>query len=141
MSSNLETNVKLLNGKMKFEATAGTYPPIITDYIPPFGNYEGYTPLEVFLIAVSTCLGSSITLLLSNRKIQIEGLQIKATAQRREEHPTYLEKINLAINLKSPNGTQADLEKAVELSESKYCPVLAMIDKKVEISFECSVEQ
>jgi len=141
MSIHLETNVKLLNGKMKFEARAESHPPIITDYVPPFVNCEGYMPLQLFLISLSTCLGGSITLLLGRMEIKVEDLEIKATGQRRQEHPTCFEKINLAISLKSPNGTQADLEKAVALSQSKFCPVLAMIDKSIEIGFEYSVRE
>lgn len=97
-------------------------------------------PLEVFLISLSACLGGSISLLLKKMNIIINGLSIKATGQRRDVHPTYFEKINLFINLKSPNATDESMKKALEISEKQICPVLAMINEKVAINYDWIIE-
>ena len=140
MSSVLEANVKLINDKIKFEATAGDNAPFITDYIPPFGDLEGYMPLEIFLLSLSACLGGSIAILLRKQRFAVDGLTIKAVGNRREEHPTYFDKINLIINLKSSNATLEDLDKVVKLSEDKMCPVIAMLNENVMLSYEYIVE-
>jgi len=140
MSNALKTNVKLVNDQIKFEATAGNNPPIITDYIPPFGNLEGYMPLEIFLISLSACLGGSIAILLRKMGFAVDSLSIDATGQRREEHPTYFEKITLTIKLKSPDASIANLQKALKLSEDQFCPVIAMINDKVLIAYDCTIQ-
>jgi putative redox protein len=140
MGNTLETKVKLINDQIKFEATAGNNLPIITDYIPPFGNLEGYMPLEVFLISLSACLGGSIAILVRKMGFIVDALSVNATGQRREVHPTYFDKITIKINLKSPNAAEADLHKALKLSEEQFCPVIAMINDKVAITYDCILE-
>lgn len=140
MSELLKTKVDLINKKVKFQATAGENPPIITDYVPPFGNLEGYTPLELFLISLSTCLGGTVSLLLQKMQIEVDGLTVDAFGQRREQHPTSFETITLHLSLKSQNGKTEDLQKATELAESKFCPVIAMLNDTVKIVYEYTLE-
>jgi putative redox protein len=132
----LKTKTRLINDRIKFEGTAGANPPIITDYLPPVGNLEGYLPLEIFLISLSTCLGGSITSLVRKMGFTIDGFSIEAAGNRRETHPTYFDSIDLAIVLQSPDAAMTDLQKALEMSESKYCPFTAMLNDKVKIHYD-----
>jgi putative redox protein len=134
MSNLLEASVNLINGRLKFECTAGDNPPVITDYIPPFGDNEGYMPLQLFLISFATCSGGVIAPFLKKMGKTVTGLSMHVTGKRHEQHPTGFETIHLDIALRSPDVTEEDLQKVLQMAEDKYCPVWAMIKNNVTVT-------
>ena len=51
-----------------------------------------------------------------------------------DEHPKVYTKINLEFVFYGKNINEKDVERAIELSETKYCSVSAMLNKSVEIN-------
>lgn len=141
MDNIVETSVELINDKIMFKGRAGSNPDIITDYVPPLGDGKGYMPLQLFLISLSTCLGGTIAPLLRRMGKNIEVLSIQAKGQRREQHPTGFEKIVLSISVKSDNIKEDDIQKVINMSEEKYCPVLSMIKGNVGVSITYDITQ
>ncbi len=133
MPTILESRVDLINDRMKFSCISGDNPAIVTDYIPPLGNNEGYMPLEVFLISLSACLGGSVAPFLRRMKKNVSGLSISARGIRKDEHPTGFSKIILKISVTSDDIESADMDKVIKLSEDTYCPLLSMIRSNVEV--------
>jgi putative redox protein len=140
MDNNILTvNVKLVNEKVKFASIADGKTEIITDYIPPLGDGKSYMPLELFLISFATCVGGTITPLLRKMGKTINNFTISVTGERRLQHPTCFEKIILDINLTSPDTSDEDLQKAIKLSEDKFCPVWAMIRGNVDVTIKSNI--
>lgn len=135
----LKTRTNLINQGVKFLSTVEGKPDITTDYVPPFGDGNSLTPLELFLISFSSCVGGAISPLLRRMGKHVNDLQIEATGQRRTEHPTCFEKIDLDIILTSSDATVEDLQKVLLISESTVCPVWAMIKGNVDININCKV--
>ena len=133
-SKELTTSINLLNEKLHFEGTVNNNDPISIDYIPPLGENLGYTSLELLLLSLSSCLGSSTLIFLRRMKKTISGFEIISKGTRREEHPTGFKTITLHLIIKSPDITSDDLDKVIKLSEDTYCPVWSMIKGNVEIS-------
>lgn len=134
MSEQLSASVNLINQKVKFKGISRSNPEIILDYTPPIGDGEGYTSLELLLISLASCSGSTITSLLRKMRKDVSGLAIKAVGSRREQHPTSFDRIFLEIRLNSIDAGNADMDKALKLSEESYCPVWNMLKNSVEIS-------
>ena len=139
MSEQLSVTASLINEKVKFKGVSGSKPEVILDYTPPIGDGEGYTSLELFLVSLASCSGTAIAMLLRKMKRDVSGLSISVKGDRREQHPTYFEKIHLEFSLISKDAEAADLEKAVRLSEESICPVWNMIKNNVEISYEYNI--
>jgi len=137
----LEADVKLTNGRMRFECTAGGNPPIVTDYIPPLGDGEGYMPLQVFLISMATCAGGAVTSLLRRFGRDLSAFSIHIAGTRREEHPTGFSRIDMALRVTSADATEDDVKLAIAKSEEKFCPVWAMIRGNVEVVATAVVER
>jgi putative redox protein len=136
MSNNsLTTSVELLDGKFKFSGVARNDDKLTIDYFPPYGSGAGFTSLELLLISLSTCVGSSVAMLIRKMNREIKTYKINAFGERREEHPTCFTKINLQFDLET-NAEEEEIEKAISLSEEKYCPVWAMIKNNVEVKIE-----
>lgn len=136
-SKELNTEIKLVNNKLRFTGTVGDNEPITIDYIAPLGDDQGYTSLELLLLSLSSCLGSAMLTFLRKMNKTITGFEIQSKGLRKEEHPTGLKNIYLEINLTSPDVTDEDVKKVIGLAEDKYCPVWSMLkgNTTVETNF------
>jgi len=139
MSNQLKGIATLINDKVKFSGISRDNDEIIMDYPMPIGDDDGYTSLELFLISLATCSGTTILLLLKKMHKDVSGLKVSTYGDRREEHPTYFKKILIHFELKSKDATTSDIEKAIKLAEESVCPVWNMVKNSVEISYEYEV--
>ena len=139
MSNTLRVTVENMNGRMKYRCKAGDNPEIITDYIPPLGDSEGYMPLELFLISFATCASGSVAPLLRKMGKKVDAFSATATGVRRTEHPTGFETITLSFSIRSGDVEKEDVDKAIALSEEKFCPVWSMIKNNVEVKTEYNI--
>lgn len=136
----LTTYVESLDEKFKYAGISRDNPKIQLDYNKPFGDGEGYTPLELFLISFSTCATSSIALVLRRMNHEVKSLKVNTVGERKVEHPTCFSKIILNIELDT-NAEKTDIDKAIKISEEKLCPVWAMIKNNVEVEIEYNLNK
>lgn len=138
-SKELSSSLRLVNDKLHFMASTGTNEPISIDYTPPLGDDLGYTSLELLLLSLSSCVGSSVLTFLRKMKKTITGCEIHCKGIRKEEHPTCFKTIYMTIDLNSPDTSESDFNKVLKLSEETYCPVWAMLKGNVEIEIKSNI--
>jgi putative redox protein len=109
------------------------------DYIPPFGGDDGIMPLELLLISLAGCSLHSVLFLLRKMGKTVDGFEVHATGQRRDEHPTVFTGIELQLKLKGAMLDAASVEKAITLAEEKICPVWAMLKVSVPVSWKYTI--
>jgi putative redox protein len=139
MSELLECAIELVNDKLEFKATAGENPPITLDYIPPLGDGHGYMPMQLLLISLVSCSGSTIVSILRKKRKTVASFTAHAKGFRREQHPTSFHKIELFFELVSPDTQDADMTRAIELSEETFCPVWDNLKCNCEILTQYSI--
>jgi len=140
-SNKLTTSINLLNDKLHFEGNVIGNEPISIDYVPPLGDNLGYTSLELLLLSLSSCVGSSVLIFLRKMRKKISDFSINATGIRKTEHPTGFKTITLELSIKSMDVTSDDVEKVIKLSEETYCPVWSMLKGNVEIIIKHSISE
>ncbi len=91
-------------------------------------------PLELVLMSLGTCSGSSVAALLRRMGRTVSALDVHASGVRREQHPTSFESIMLRFALTSPDVEEEDMRKAIQLSEESICPVWDMLKGRVIIT-------
>ena len=138
-SKELTASVRLINDKLHFEGTAGNSVPVSIDYTPPLGDNLGYTSLELLLLSLSSCIGSSVLTFLYKMRKTITGCEINSKGIRREEHPTCFKTIMVTISLNSADSSEEDLKKVIKLSEDTYCPVRAMLKGNVQVEIDYKI--
>jgi putative redox protein len=138
-SKELNSTIVLINEKLQFEAIVEGNVPVSIDYTPPLGDNLGYTSLELLLLSLSSCVGSSVLTFLRKMRKTISGCEIQARGIRREEHPTGFKTIYLTVLLSSPDTTDDDFNKVLKLSEETYCPVWALLKGNVDIQTKCEI--
>jgi putative redox protein len=136
-SKEVSTGLKLVNDRVRFIGTVENNQPISIDYIPPVGDNMGYTSLELLLLSLSSCVGTSVLTFLRRMHKTISGFEVKASGIRKEEHPTGFRSILLDIILRSPDVTDDDMSKVIRMAEETYCPVWSMLkgNTTVEVKF------
>lgn len=100
-----------------------------------FGGSNGATrPKELILLALGGCTGSDVVAILQKKRVKMDGFEINITAEVADEHPQVFTKINLEYVFYGKEVAEKDVERAIDLSMTKYCSVTAMLQKSVEIN-------
>jgi putative redox protein len=129
----LSVSMELISDKVRFTGALRDNPPVTVDYTAPIGDGLGYTSLELFLMSLGTCVGSTVLLVLRKMRKTITGCTVTAQGTRRGEHPTCFARIVVEIVLHSPDVTEHDVQQALHIGEETLCPVWAMIKGNVEV--------
>jgi putative redox protein len=100
------------------------------------GDDSAPKPLEMMLAGLGGCTGIDVVLILKKMKAEIEDFNIDIEAERAEEHPKRYEKIHLKYYIKGKNLDERKVEKAIDLSENKYCSASASLNAEITSSYE-----
>lgn len=101
---------------------------IIMDTTPDNGGTNtGPGPKRLMLASLAGCTGIDIVSILTKMKVAYSDLSIDTEATLTEEHPKTYNHVKITYKIKlEQEADQAKMEKAVALSEDKYCGVMAM---------------
>ena len=103
------------------------------------GDDTGTRPKVLMLTALAGCTGMDVVSVLKKMRVEIEDLQIIVEGDLTEEHPKYYERMHVIYQFKGKNLPLEKLEKAVNLSEEKYCGVSALYKKAIPVTTEIRV--
>ncbi len=73
-------------------------------------------------------------------RVEFEGFRMEVAANLTEKHPKIYDKILVTYYFKGKDLPMDKLEKAVQLSEEKYCGVSAMLKKAGLIEYKIVIE-
>jgi putative redox protein len=108
---------------------------VTVDGPPEFGGSSAaIRPKELVLIALGACTGSDVVSILQKKRVKLGGFEVRLKAQVAEEHPQVYTKIHIEYVFYGDNLSTVDLERAIDLSQNKYCPVSAMLKGTVELT-------
>lgn len=99
-----------------------------------YGSNAGIRPKELILVSLGGCTGSDVIAILQKKRVPLKGFEMNITAEQAEEHPQVYTKIHVEYVFYGKELNASDLERAIELSTTKYCSVSAMLKKAVEIT-------
>ncbi len=98
------------------------------------GSDAAAHPMELVLLALGSCTGCDVISILQKKKVPLQDFEIHIDAERAEEHPRVFTKIHLEFVFVGTGLNPTPLERAIELSQQKYCPVSAMLRPSVPIT-------
>ncbi|SIQ73676.1 putative redox protein [Alkalispirochaeta americana] len=91
------------------------------------GSDQGPRPKALLLSALAGCTGMDVVSILKKMKVPLERLEISVAGENSEEHPKVYQDVQLVYSFWGDNLDESKLEKAVELSQEKYCGVAATL--------------
>lgn len=106
------------------------------------GNGSAASPMEILLQSTAACSALDIVSILNKKRKTITSLIIDLEAERADTYPRVFTSMKFIYRLVSPDASQADLERAVEMSQTTYCSAAAMATRSgCTLTFECIVTQ
>ncbi len=134
----MEATVTWTSG-MAFEAEQeGQRIPI--DVPGPDGTSRGVRPKGLLLAGLGGCTGMDVVSILEKMRVPFEGLAVEVSADQSEDHPKVFTAIRVTYRFNARDLPMDKLERAVQLSQEKYCGVSAMLGKTAAITTEIVVE-
>ncbi len=97
------------------------------------GNGKAMSPMKALLASLGGCTGIDVLMILQKMREDVKEVNVYIDYERAKEYPKIYTKINLKYVVIG-NVKKESVEKAIKLSEEKYCSVSAMLSKTTEIN-------
>jgi len=94
----------------------------------------GVNAADLLPLSLIGCSVWDIITILQKQRQQVTNLQVFAESQRDDEPPWRFRKIHILYKFTGRNLDPSAIERAIELSETKYCAVHATLRDVVELS-------
>ena len=130
-----ETTVRWIGG----EAFVGTDSTNHSVVLSTTKEGVGMKPSELMIVALGACTSVDVVGILAKKRTPLTSLEIKASFVQDEDPPWAFRKIHLHYILKGHGLREKDVEKAIELSEEKYCSVSATLRGVAEITWDYEI--
>lgn len=105
------------------------------------GENSGPTPMRLLLMAVACCTAMDVVDILQKSRQKLTGLSVFSRGVQNEKYPRYLKEIHLKYILEGKNLANDRVERAIKLSEEKYCSVGATVSGKAKIFIEYELRE
>lgn len=121
-------------GKRSFEGSGSSGFSLPMDTSVEFGGDDsGFRPMELVLVGLAGCTAMDVVSILEKKRQEVTGLEVKVSGERADEHPRVYTSVTIEYVVTGHNLDRVAVERAVELSETKYCSVGAMVSKTAKI--------
>lgn len=128
------------NRNMNFVATLGQHT-ISLDSAPEFGGHElGVNPKGLMMVALGGCTGMDVISLLNKMKVVPDYFNVKVEGITADEHPKKFLEMKVIYEFKGKELDYSKIEKAVKLSQEKYCGVKASYENSIKMSYEIVIQ-
>ena len=108
---------------------------------PPSGG-PGVTPMEYLLSAAAGCTAMDVISILQKKRQQISGMEFDIHGVQSESMPHVYTSATLVYVIKGKDVDPAAVERAIELSQTKYCSASIMLKQAgMELKTEYRIEE
>ncbi|MGM0409893.1 MAG: OsmC family protein [Bacillota bacterium] len=95
------------------------------------GNDNGPRPTELILNGLAGCTGVDVIMILKKMNQEVVDFDMEVKSERAEEHPRRFTDIHLIYKFKGHNLDEKKVERAINLSEEKYCSASASLNANI----------
>ena len=91
------------------------------------GENDGFRPTELVLVGLAGCTAMDVISILAKKKQDVTAFEVKAHGERASEDPKRFTSFLVEYVISGKGIDPAAVQRAVELSETKYCSVMATL--------------
>ena len=105
------------------------------------GDKPGIPPMELLLVSVAGCTGMDVVHILRNKKrLPVRDVKVTVRGRRREEYPQIYVEVHLHYEIVADEPiSPKDVERAINLSQDKYCSASAILKAVAEVKYDYSL--
>jgi len=96
----------------------------------------GCSPTETLLLSVAGCMGIDMVSFLKKMKCEITSYKMDIMGERNPTPPQYYTSIDMVITMAGSGLTAKKIERAIALSQEKYCSVYHSLRKDMKVKVE-----
>jgi putative redox protein len=93
----------------------------------------GCKPVEALLLSLAGCMGIDVVMFLQKMRINLTSFKNDLVGDRNPSPPQYYKTIDMVLHVKGKDVTPQKVERAVSLSQAKYCYVYNSLRKDLEV--------
>jgi putative redox protein len=91
------------------------------------GENDGFRPTELVLVGLAGCTAMDVISILQKKKQDVTAFEVKAHGERAAEDPKRFTSFLVEYIVSGKGIDPSAVQRAVELSETKYCSVMATL--------------
>ncbi len=138
MKTSIETRWK---SNLAFDSQVGDHS-VITDAPASVGGDDtAASPKKLMMVSLAGCTGVDVVSILKKMRVEVDDLKIRVDAELTDDEPSLYTSMHITYIFKGNNLPEDKLERAISLSQDKYCGVSMMYKKIMEITWEMVVEE
>jgi putative redox protein len=99
----------------------------------------GIKPSELLLIAVASCSAVDVVEILTKKRMPLTSLEITTSSEQDPNPPWTFRKIHMHFKVSGKNLTEKAVARAIELSEGKYCSVVATVRATAQVTTDFKI--
>jgi putative redox protein len=105
------------------------------------GDDDGFRPMELILTGLAGCTGMDVISILKKKRQNVTSFKVIAEADTADSYPRVFTHIRVHYVLTGRDLEPKAVERALELSEKRYCPVQAMLSQTAEIELTYEIAE
>jgi len=126
---------------MQFVVTDANKHAIVLDSSKELGGEEsGFNPSDLLLGSLAGCTGTVVLSLLRRGRQNVTSLEVTVNGDHAKEPPFAFQTMHVNYVFKGRGLDEEAIKRAIELSETKYCPVGASLSGSVKITSSFRIE-
>lgn len=103
------------------------------------GDDDGFRPMELLLVGLGGCTAMDVVSILRKKRQEVSGFEVQLHADRAKDHPHVFTAITINYVVRGKGVDPQAVERAIELSATKYCSAQAMLAQAAEITSEYEI--
>ncbi len=134
----MDAKVTWKNKGLTFTATADTGGQIDLSSKMDEG-IDGFRPMELLAMGLGGCTAMDVISILQKKRQDVVDFQVNVHTEKAEEYPQVWTTTQIEYVITGRNIDPSAVERAMELSRTKYCPAQNMLNKAIEIELSYKI--
>ena len=101
---------------------------------------EGCSPTETLLLSIAGCLSIDVVHILRKMRCEITKFEISADGARKPDPPQRYTSVDLMVHISGKGITPKKIERAIALSQDKYCSVYHSLREDIEVNVNYEIQ-
>lgn len=125
---------------MAFEADVDGFKIMMDAKAEVGGRNKGPRPKPIMMVALAGCTGMDVISILKKMRIEVKKFSVYIVGDVTEEHPKHYSKMHMVYEFEGDNLPKDKLEKAINLSQERYCGVSTTYRKAMDLTHEIRIK-
>jgi len=103
------------------------------------GDNDGFRPMELIAIGIAGCTAMDVISILQKKRQNVTAFEVQLRSQLAQDHPRVFTQMEIEYLISGHDVDETAVQRALELSENKYCPAQAMFTQILPIKLSYKI--